>query len=125
MSDPIADLLIRLKNAGSAGLLEVAIPYSKLKKAILDVILKNGYIESINEKKIKNLRYLSVTLGKNKLAQVKRLSKPGQRIYVKSNEIPKPLRGLGLVVISTSAGVISGHEARKRNLGGELICEIW
>lgn len=123
--DPIADLLIRLKNAAMAHKLETILPYSKHKKAVIDVILKEGYVASVAEKTVKNRKFIQVTLGENKFMHIRRLSKPGQRIYVKSGDIPKPLRGLGLVVISTPKGVISGKEARKLNIGGELICEIW
>ncbi len=125
MSDPIADLLIRLKNALSAGKTEAVLPYSKHKKAVLDVILKEGFISAVSEKIVKNQKMLLVTFGAGKMMHLKRLSKPGQRIYVKANDIPKPLRGLGLIVMSTPAGVISGREAKKTNIGGELICEIW
>ncbi|MFA7243742.1 MAG: 30S ribosomal protein S8 [Patescibacteria group bacterium] len=125
MSDPIADLLIRLKNALSAGKTEAVLPYSKHKKAVLDVILKEGFISAVSEKIVKNQKMLLVTFGAGKMMHLKRLSKPGQRIYVKANDIPKPLRGLGLIVMSTPVGVISGREAKKTNIGGELICEIW
>jgi small subunit ribosomal protein S8 len=123
--DPIADLIIRLKNAAMAHKLEMTLPYSKHKKAVLDVILKEGYVSSVVDKTVKNRRFLQVVLGDHKFMHIRRLSKPGQRIYVKSGSIPKPLRGLGLVVISTPKGVISGKDARKMNIGGELICEIW
>lgn len=125
MTDPIADLLIRFKNASAASKSEIVLPYSKHKKAILDVILKAGYIDSVAEKNVKNFPMLVIGIGSKKMQHVKRISKPGQRIYVKSGDIPKPLRGIGLVVISTPSGVISGREARKKNIGGELICEVW
>jgi len=125
MSDPIADLIIRLKNATLANLKEVVMPYSNFKLAILSIFKKHGFVESVSVKVVKEKKALEVILNGKKITHIKRLSKPGQRIYVKSNEIPKPLRGLGLVLISTPKGVISGQEARKQNLGGELICEIW
>ena len=125
MSDPIADLIIRLKNAASANLEEVIIPYSNFKLAILNVFKKYGFIGEVSTKSVKNKQVLCVSLKGNKIVHMKRLSKPGQRYYVKSNEIPRPLRGLGLIVLSTPKGVISGHEARKLKVGGELICEVW
>lgn len=125
MSDPIADLLIRLKNASAVSKNEVILAYSKHKKAILDVILREGFIDSVAEKTVKNFQVLVVGIGSKKMSHIKRISKPGQRIYVGSEDIPRPLRGLGLIVVSTPVGVISGKEARKRNIGGELICEVW
>lgn len=125
MSDPIADLLIRLKNASASSKSEVILPFSKHKKAILDIILKEGYVDSVSEKNVKNFPMLVVGIGGKKMTHIKRISKPGQRIYVKFGDIPKPLRGLGLIVISTPGGVISGREAKKKKVGGELICEVW
>ena len=125
MTDPIADLIIRIKNANMAGLKEVDIPYSKFKTEILKVAKKAGYFESIEEKTTKKKHSIVVKLCGNKINHFKRISKPGQKIYVKSKLIPRPLRGFGIVVISTPKGIVSGDIARKENLGGEIICEIW
>jgi len=125
MSDPIADLIIRIKNASLSNLKEVIMPFSNFKIAILNIFQKYGYIKSVDTKLVKEKKVIVVTLSDNKIMHIRRLSKPGQRLYVKSKEIPRPLRGMGLVVISTPSGVISGADARKSNIGGELICEIW
>lgn len=124
MSDPISDLVIRIKNASLVNANLVPMPFSNFKLGILAVLKKYKYIDAVNIKTVKNKKILEVVISK-KIMHFKRLSKPGQRLYVKSNEIPRPLRSLGLVIISTPQGVISGHEARKLHVGGELICEIW
>ncbi len=125
MSDPIADLITRIRNAYAVHKSSVMIPYSKFKEAILNVMKNNGYIDSVEIKTIKNIKYLSVNLENSSMSHIRRLSKPGQRIYVAKKDLPRPLRGMGLVIISTPKGVISGKEAAKINTGGELICEVW
>ena len=125
MSDPIADLITRIRNAHAVRMSEVCIPYSKFKEAVLKVMLGNGYIDSYEVKTIKEIKQLVVKIENSDISHIRRLSKPGQRIYVAKKSIPKPLRGMGLIIISTPKGVISGKEAAKLNLGGELICEVW
>ena len=125
MSDPIADLITRIRNAHAVNMSEVCIPYSKFKEAVLKVMHANGYINSYEVKKVKELKNLVVSIKDIDINHIRRLSKPGQRIYVAKTNIPKPLRGMGLVIISTPKGVISGKEAVKLNTGGELICEVW
>lgn len=125
MSDPIADLITRIRNAYAAHKSSVVIPYSKFKEAILNVMKKNGYIDNIEIKTINSIKYLHVNIEKSNISHIRRLSKPGQRIYVAKKDVPKPLRGMGLVIVSTPKGVISGKEAAKANTGGELICEVW
>jgi len=125
MSDPIADLITRIKNAKNARKEQLILPFSKFKKAVLAVMKDNGYVDSIEEKTIKDKKYLVVGIAEASITHIKRLSKPGQRIYVAKKDIPRPLRGLGLIIISTPRGVISGKEAAKLNCGGELICEVW
>ena len=125
MSDPVADLIIRLKNANLVEKNEVLIPHSKFKEAILDVMKKNGYLADVTLKTLKKKRNLKAIFRPNQFSHIRRLSKPGMRYYVKSKDIPNPLRGLGLVVVSTPQGLLSGKEARKLKIGGELVCEIW
>ncbi len=125
MSDPIADLIIRLKNANLVDKNEVSMPHSNFKEAILGVMKQNGYIIDVSSKSVKKKKNLKVKFTPNQFSHIRRLSKPGMRYYVKSKDIPNPLRGLGLVIVSTPEGLLSGKEARKMKIGGELICEIW
>jgi len=125
MTDPISDLVIRIKNAYSNNLEETFVPFSNFKLAILDVIKHNKLIDELQVKGEKKSKQIRIVLKTSQISHIKRLSKPGKRIYVRSNEIPRPLRGMGLVIVSTPNGVISGNEARKKNIGGELICEVW
>lgn len=100
-------------------------PFSKFKQAVLNVMKENGYIGSYKTEVVDNKKILIVNLQESSIRHIRRLSKPGQRIYVTKKDIPRPLRGMGLVIISTPKGVISGFEAQKKNTGGELICEVW
>jgi small subunit ribosomal protein S8 len=125
MSDPIADLIIRIKNAQNSQLDELVVPYSNFKLAILEVMKKYDLISDIEVKAGKKFKSIVVRFGGKQISHIKRISKPGRKYYVKANQIPRPLRGLGLVILSTPTGVISGNEARKKQIGGELICEAW
>jgi len=130
MTDPIADLLSRLRNASRARKEEFTVPYSKLKSEIARILQKEGYIAGFEletpEKghpqiKIKN-KFVNKTSA---IAGLKRISRPGLRRYVGADEIPRVLGGMGIAVLSTSRGVLSGHEARKQNIGGELLAYVW
>ncbi len=125
VNDPISDLLTRIKNGYMAGKSEVVAPASKLKEKIAQVLVKEGYLSDMEitgqELKLK-LKYDQKTPA---LTEVKRVSKPSLRIYVKKGELPKVLGGLGMAVMSTPSGVMTAKEARKKGLGGEVICEIW
>ncbi len=125
MNDPISDLIIRLKNACITQKEQVVLPYSKFKQSILEILKENDYIEKINTKKENQKQFIKVTIGNKNLNHLKQISKPGRRCYVRCHEIPRPIRGLGLVIVSTPAGVLSGAEARKKGAGGEVICEVW
>lgn len=130
MTDPIADMLTRIRNANNAGHESVEIPASKEKKAILKILLDEGYIKNYETIDNGNQGVLKVTLkyGENNskvIAGLKRISKPGLRIYVGKEDVPKVLNGLGVAVISTSKGVITDKEARKAGIGGEVICYVW
>jgi len=127
-TDPIADLLIRIKNAARARKDVVSMPYSKVKENILANLLKRKFITDfkVEAGTKKHLKNLVVTLDNNhRDIEVKRISKPGQRIYIKSSDIKKVHGGLGVAIISTPKGIITGEEATKMKLGGELICEIF
>ncbi|KKW17613.1 MAG: 30S ribosomal protein S8 [Candidatus Magasanikbacteria bacterium GW2011_GWA2_50_22] len=128
MTDPIADMLTRIRNASLVHKKEAAIPFSKMKKAIADILVREGYIVKAEEGKTKPL-FLMVTLkyadGLPAIQEVKRVSTPGHRRYVKTSDIDKVLNGLGLAIISTPRGLLTDKEARAAKVGGELICEIY
>jgi small subunit ribosomal protein S8 len=124
MTDSIADFLTRIRNAQSAGNTEVQADYSKMKENIAKVMKKNNFIKTFEIDKSGKFAQIKVTLADKKI-NLKKVSKPGQRIYIASNDIRKVLNGLGIAIVSTSKGVITGYEARSLNVGGELICEIY
>ena len=130
MTDPIADLLTRIRNANMVRHATVDIPASKTKKSILEILLKEGFIKSYEIVENNNQETIKVSLkyGTDKsrvITGIKRISKPGLRVYAKRNELPRVLGGLGIAVISTSNGIITDKEARKLNVGGEVICYVW
>jgi len=130
MTDPIADLLTRVRNANSARHEVVEVPSSKVKKAVANILLEEGYVKGIEEYNDGVIPMMRIALkyGSNKervITGLKRISKPGLRVYCKAEEVPKVLNGLGVAVISTSKGVLADREARKLGLGGEVICYIW
>ncbi len=129
-TDPIADMLTRIRNANSAKHKEVDIPASNMKRAIAQILLDEGYIASLEEIKDEKQGMLRVTLkydenGKRVIAGLKRISKPGLRIYVNKDELPQVLNGLGIALISTSKGIKTDKEARKEGLGGEVLAYVW
>ncbi len=129
-TDPIADMLTRIRNANSAKHKEVDIPASNMKRAIAQILLDEGYIASFEEIKDEKQGMLRVTLkydenGKRVIAGLKRISKPGLRIYVNKDELPQVLNGLGIALISTSKGIKTDKEARKEGLGGEVLAYVW
>lgn len=128
MTDPIADMLTRIRNASLVHKKEVAIPFSKIKKAMADILVREGYLAKVEESKTKPL-FIMATLkyadGMPAIQEVKRISTPGHRRYVKNNDIVKVLNGLGLAIISTPRGLLTDKEAREAKVGGELICEIY
>jgi len=130
MTDPISDMLIRIKNALMARHKTVVVPGSKLKLEIVRILKEEGYIEDyrvIEEKPQIKIEIVLKYDDKKRpvIAGIKRVSKPGRRIYRGYKELPKVLNGMGIAIISTSQGIMTDHEARKRRLGGEVICEIW
>ncbi|MFA4858986.1 MAG: 30S ribosomal protein S8 [Candidatus Margulisiibacteriota bacterium] len=129
MTDPIADLLIRIKNAQAAKHKTTQVPYSRLKESLVKILIKNNYLTDykVDGKKPaeKNLNLtLKYVRKQPAVAQIKRISKPGVRHYVNQFNIKKLTIGRGLVIISTSQGMMTAKEARKQNLGGEIICKI-
>jgi small subunit ribosomal protein S8 len=128
MTDPISDMLTRLRNGGRALLPHVELPHSRLKENIAHILKREGYVSDVlvdgsSIKKIKiRLKYNG---KKNVIEGLKRISKPGLRKYVGATEIPRVRGGLGVAVISTPEGVMTDVQARKKNLGGELLCYVW
>ncbi|MBQ9714990.1 MAG: 30S ribosomal protein S8 [Clostridia bacterium] len=129
VTDPIADMLTRIRNALTAKHETVEVPASKMKKAIAEILLNEGYISNVELKEDGVQGSIGVTLKYSKegnvISGLKRISKPGLRVYAKSNEIPKVLNGLGVAILSTSKGVMTDKEARANNLGGEVLAFIW
>jgi small subunit ribosomal protein S8 len=126
-TDPISDLLTRIRNAINADHNFTRVPYSKIKENILIVLAKNGFIESYQKAKSGKFDELIIDFKKDnqRTLNLKRVSKPGQRIYTKNKEIKKIRSGLGISVVSTSKGIMTGKEAKKQKLGGEILCEIY
>lgn len=125
-SDPIADLLTRIRNASMAHHYSVSAPYSKLKAEVLRVMKQYGFIENFTVEENDKFKQFDIVLKPERSSTTfKKVSKPGQRIYVKNSDLKPIKRGLGIAILSTSKGVMSNVEARKQNLGGELICEIY
>ena len=129
-TDPIADMLTRIRNANSAKHATVDIPASKMKKSIAQILSDEGYISSFEEIKDNKQGILRVTLkydenGKRVISGLKRISKPGLRIYVSKEELPQVLNGLGIALISTSKGIKTDKNARKEGLGGEVLAYVW
>jgi len=125
ITDPISDMLTRIRNAHMALHKEVIIPASKMKKAILDIMVNEGYIEKYEEDGRELKVYLKYVKGRPAITDLKRISKPGRRIYVGVEEIPRVQNGLGICILSTSKGVLEGKEAKNKRVGGELLCQIW
>ncbi|MGQ9592280.1 MAG: 30S ribosomal protein S8 [Planctomycetota bacterium] len=130
MTDPVADLLTRIRNANSVGARHVTVPYSHLKRNILRVLKEQGYIADYVPEMQKGHGVLRVELkygpdGEKVIRTIRRVSTPGRRKYAPASKLPKVLDGLGILVVSTSRGVLSDAEARKLGLGGEILCEVW
>jgi len=132
MTDPIADMLTRIRNANIAMHDEVRMPSSKLKEALAGVLEREGYIEgfAVEEPADRPGRTLQVRMKYSPerartISGIRRVSKPGLRVYSKSNEVPRVLGGLGVAVLSTSQGLLSDREARRRRVGGEVLCFVW
>ena len=130
ITDPIADMLTRIRNANNARHTTVDIPASNMKKAIADILLKEGYVKNVEiiDDNIQGVIRITLKYGENKqkvLTGLKRVSKPGLRSYASKDGLPKVLKGLGIAIISTSKGVMTDKEARRQNVGGEVLAFIW
>ena len=130
MTDPVADMLTRIRNANIAGHASVEIPASKMKKNIAEILVKEGFIKSYEIIEAENQDIIKVQMkyGANKakvITGIKKISKPGLKVYAKADEVPRVLGGLGIAIISTSSGLITDKEARKLGVGGEVICYVW
>ena len=130
MTDPVADMLTRIRNANIAGHATVDIPASKIKKNIAEILVKEGYIKGYEVVAGETQDTIRVTMkyGPDKtkvISGIKKISKPGLKVYAKADEVPKVLGGLGIAIISTSSGLITDKEARKLGVGGEVICYVW
>ena len=131
LSDPIADFLARLKNGYLAKKRQIFVPYSKIKENLAKILVEEGYLTNSKKQKAKSKKQdeLVLTLKyegkKPALTDIQRVSKPGLRIYVGKTKIPKVLGGLGIAIVSTPRGLMTDKEARKKWLGGEVICKIW
>tara|TARA_B100000945_G_scaffold281864_1_gene249855 strand:- start:89 stop:484 length:396 start_codon:yes stop_codon:yes gene_type:complete len=127
--DPIGDMLTRIRNGQMRSLNKIQIPYSNFRQKILEVLKKEGYIINFNIESSEKIKTISVDLkyyeGQPVIKEIKRVSKPGRRVYSSADSIPRVLNGLGVAILSTSKGVMSDAEAVKNNIGGEIICRIF
>lgn len=128
-TDPIADMLTRIRNALAVRKDEVSLPHSKIKESIAQLLVDNKYISGVSVEDGATVKTLKLNLGDGSKAtnitEIVRLSKPGRRMYASADEIPKVKQGRGIVIISTSKGLMTGQQARDQRLGGELICKIY
>ncbi len=130
VTDPIADMLTRIRNANQMRYNEVVIPSSNMKLEIVKILKNEGFIADykIEKNEVQDNIIVTLKYGKNKervISGLKRISKPGLRVYAKAEEVPTVLNGLGIAIVSTSKGVMTGKEARKENLGGEVLAYVW
>lgn len=130
MTDPIADMITRIRNANTVRHTTVDVPASNVKKAIAEILLNEGFIKGYDviEDGKQGIIRVQLKYGKNKekvVSGLKRISKPGLRVYANKDEIPKVLGGLGIAILSTSSGIITDKAARKMGVGGEVICYVW
>ena len=130
MSDPLADMFTRIRNAAAARHDEVRIPASNVKRAVADVLKQEGFVRQVtmSEEGPRKVLKLDLTYGEDRralLSGIRRVSRPGLRVYVDKREIPRVFGGLGVAIMSTSQGVMSGREAWRRKIGGEVLCYVW
>ena len=129
LTDPIADILTRIRNGNMAKHTEVKVPFSKIKESMANILKNEGYITGYEIKEEGNIRDIVVTLkymdGDAVIKGLKRISKPGRRVYTSVESLPKVLGGLGIAIVSTPKGVITDKECRKHSVGGEVLCYVW
>jgi small subunit ribosomal protein S8 len=128
-TDPIADMLSRIRNAFAVNKSQVILPHSKIKETVAKILAENGFLTSVQTRQDGDRKWLEITVnpeGANStITEIDRISRPGRRVYVASEAIPTVKSGRGIVVISTSKGIMTGQEARTKRLGGELICQVY
>ncbi|HUD03437.1 MAG TPA: 30S ribosomal protein S8 [Patescibacteria group bacterium] len=128
-TDPIADMLTRIRNAAMVRKNQVNLPHSKLKQTVAEVLAKNNFIEKVEVTGDAGFKTLKIIINEpdsnSRITEIERLSKPGRRLYKAAKEIPAIKRGRGIVVVSTSKGIMTGDEAKQAGLGGELICKVY
>ena len=128
-TDPIADMLTRIRNAINVRQSETTIPYSKMKESVARILVDNHYLENVTVNQDDRFKKLVITINAStanaKISEISRLSTPGRRLYVNADRIPKVKNGRGIVVLSTSKGLMTGHQAHKMHIGGELICKVY
>lgn len=130
VNDPISDMLTRIRNAGMARNTETTMPATKILVAIAGILQQEGYIEGFEviEKRPQNQLLINLSYGSDKrhvIREIKRVSKPGLRIYAGKDQLPRVKSGLGVAIVSTPEGVLTGYEARRRGIGGEVLCTVW
>ena len=130
MTDPIADMLTRIRNGNNARHMSVEVPASRMKKELAQILLDEGYIRSYNVTEDNKQGMITINLKYDAneekiISGIRRISKPGLRVYVRKNEVPKVLGGLGIAILSTPKGVVTDKVARKEGVGGEVICYVW
>jgi small subunit ribosomal protein S8 len=130
VNDPISDMLTRIRNAGMARNTETTMPATRILVAIAGILKQEGYIEDFEviEKRPQNQLLVKLSYGPDKrhvIREIKRVSKPGLRVYAGKNDIPRVKSGLGIAIVSTPEGVLTGYEARRRGIGGEVLCTVW
>lgn len=130
LTDPISDLLVRLKNGAERRHEKVAVPASKLKRAVLEVLKKEGYVDAVEDgvkdgHPLLNVKLRYVGDGQPMITGLERISKPGRRVYVGSKHIAKVRNGIGMSILSTSKGIMTDQESRQQKLGGEVLCSVW
>lgn len=130
VNDPISDMLTRIRNAGMAQKTDTSMPATKILVAIASILKEEGYIADFEviEKRPQDVLNVTLSYGPDKrhaIREIKRVSKPGLRVYAGKNEIPRVKSGLGIAIVSTPEGVLSGYEARRRGVGGEVLCTVW
>lgn len=127
MTDPIADMLTRIRNASAVNQNTVMVPHSKLKLAIAQLLQKEGYLHKIEilDDKGKAFKEMKLTMDPKRISHISRISKPGTRRYVKKEEIPTVLNNMGIAILSTSKGLMTNKQAKREGVGGELLCEVY
>ena len=128
-TDPIADMLTRIRNAVAVNKTEVSMPHSKIKQTVADVLAANNFVDKVEVAGEGGFKTLKIVINQPntnaRITEIERMSKPGRRLYAGANEIPAIKRGRGIVVISTSKGIMTGSQAKSAGLGGELICKVY